>query len=159
VSHIEVHLPSRPERVFQVLEDPRSLRILVPGAHTIRRFDPDWPAVGSSVHHSVGLPPLVVRDTTQVIRCQPPRLLVLDARVHLLGRFTVQFQLTPSGAGTHLVVREEPVAGVASLPRLRPAVELALSLRNLELGRRMRAVLEQRAEVLGHALNGEAEHA
>jgi uncharacterized protein YndB with AHSA1/START domain len=155
VSRVQIELAASPRRVFQVLEDPRALRILVPGARTIRHFDPRWPDPGTVVHHSVGVAPLVIRDSTEVLECQPPRLLVLEAHVQALGHFEVRFELQPSGSGTTMVVSEQPVRGLAGWPLIRPAVDLAISLRNWELGRRMKNVLQQRAQILGHPLNSE----
>jgi hypothetical protein len=131
VSRASTVLPVDPGRAFQLLEDPRSLRAMVAGAHRIRRFDPRWPDVGSAVHHSVGLPPLVLRDVTVVMECLPGRRLVLEARLRFLGVLIVEFT-------------ERPASGAVTQPGLRSIVEGATALRNAELCRRFARLIRRR---------------
>lgn len=145
---VETILPASPQVAFSVLEDPRALRMLVLGARRIRRFEPHWPSPGSAVHHSVGFFPLVVRDTTVVLDCEQDRHLLLEARVSLIGAFHVDFRLDPQPDGTtRLTIGEQVIRGPMSLPFVRPLVDLAVKLRNVELGRRYRHLVEQRLAV------------
>lgn len=141
------------EEVYRVLEDARALRILVPGARRIRRFDPRWPDVGSRVHHTSGVYPLVLRDTTEVLECDPGRRLVLVARLQALGAFEVCFDLSPEGQGTRLGVTERPVGGPFRLPLLRSVAEIAVALRNIEMMRRFDRLVRHRARVRSESID------
>ena len=55
-----------PQSVFAVLADGWLYATWVVGAARIRAVDPQWPAEGSSIHHSVGSWPLLLDDTTTV---------------------------------------------------------------------------------------------
>lgn len=142
---VETVLPASPTLAFSVLEDPRALRMLVLGARRIRRFEPHWPSPGSTVHHSVGFFPLVVRDTTVVLECEQDRHLLLEARVSRLGAFQVDFRLDPLPDGTtRLLIEERVIRGLLKASPVRPVVDMAIKLRNRELGRRYRHLVEQR---------------
>jgi uncharacterized protein YndB with AHSA1/START domain len=151
LSRISVFLPVPPDRAFQLLEDPRSLRALVAGARRIRRFDPRWPEPGSAVHHSLGVPPLGVRDVTVVTECEPGRRLVLKAGIHYLGSLIVEFELEPHGTGTVLSVTERPAAGAVNLPGMREIVDAAAAVRNAGLGRRFAKLIAKRERLAATA--------
>lgn len=140
---LAVRIAAPCERVFDVLGDPRAIAYVVPGARTIRRFDPRWPETGTAVQHSVGIWPLVIRDTTVVLDCEPPRRLVLEARLRLLGTLRISFALEGDGE-TDLWLGEEALAGLATRPGVRVIAEHALGLRNRELCRRLRRLCERR---------------
>jgi uncharacterized protein YndB with AHSA1/START domain len=137
-------LSAPPDRVFNLLGDPRSLAYFVVGTKKIRSFDPHWPDSGTKVHHSVGLGPLVLRDETEVLESVSGRLLVLEVRLRPLGLFKVEFRLSPHSEGTELTVDEFPVAGPASLPGLSEVVDRLIKLRNIEMGRRIEKLVGQR---------------
>lgn len=90
-------LDAPPERVFALLEDPRSLSSFVVGNRTIRRFDPRWPDQGTMAHHTVGFGPLRLRDTVEVTDVDGPRRLALEARFRPLGVMAVTFLVNPDG--------------------------------------------------------------
>jgi uncharacterized protein YndB with AHSA1/START domain len=150
---VTVTVPVDPDRAFRLLEDPRSIRALVAGARRIRRFDSRWPEEGSAIHHSVGVPPLVLRDVTRVTECDPGRRLVLEARLHLLGRLTIEFDLAPESGGSQskLTVSEHPVGGPISLPGVTGLVGVAIKLRNAELARRFARLVAKREELAARA--------
>jgi uncharacterized protein YndB with AHSA1/START domain len=137
-----------PERAFQVLEDPRAYREMVVGARRIRRFDPRWPDAGTRLHHSFGIGPLVVRDTTEVLECVPGRRLVLQAHLRGLGRFVVEFDFDAHPEGCRLTVAERAVHGMAAMPLIRGVADAAIHLRNRELGRRYRQIVERREHLV-----------
>jgi hypothetical protein len=139
-----VVLSAPPDRVFNLLSDPRSLAYFVVGTKKIRRFDPHWPDSGTKVHHSVGLGPLVLHDETEVLKSVSGRLLLLEVRLRPFGRFKVEFKLLSHSEGTELVVDEYPVAGPASLPGLSEVVDRLIKVRNIEMGRRIERLVEQR---------------
>jgi hypothetical protein len=149
LSTVRIDLPVPVERAFLLLEDPRSLRTLVPGARRIRRFDPAWPAPGTLVHHTVGVFPLLVRDTTEVLACERDHRLLLEARLQMLGTFLIDMRLEPDGSASRLVIEETVIRGPFGHGLLRPGIEVLIMLRNLELGRRFRRLLEQRESARG----------
>ena len=68
VNEIEMSVP--PERVFDVLSDPRSYGRWVVGSRAIHAADPAWPAPGSVFEHTQGFGPLpLLRDVTTVLAC------------------------------------------------------------------------------------------
>jgi hypothetical protein len=137
-------LPVTAERAWQLLEDPRSLKLLVVGARVIRRFDSRWPDAGTVVHHTIGVRPLVIRDTTAVTRCEPGRRLVLEARLRPLGRFEVDFALRDHEQGSLLEVRERVISGCLAAGPLAALANAAVRVRNRELCRRFRRLVEHR---------------
>ena len=80
-------LDCSPQDVFDVLADGWTYANWVVGAARIRDVDPEWPAVGSKIHHSVGMWPLLISDNTEVDHVDPPHQLRLKVR------------LWPTGAG------------------------------------------------------------
>ncbi|WP_367651795.1 SRPBCC family protein [Curtobacterium sp. MCPF17_052] len=69
-----------PEEVFDVLRDGWLYPTWVVGASRMRGEDPGWPAVGTKLHHSFGVWPLVINDTTSVLEYDEPRRMVIQAR-------------------------------------------------------------------------------
>lgn len=143
-SEVSAVVPVPREEAFHLLEDPASFRDLVAGARKIRRFDSRWPEPGTRLNHTVGFPPLLLRDHTEVIEQRPPEILVLDAMVRPLGRLQVEFRLDPHPAGSLLTVTERPVDGPVSWPVVRMATGLGLQLRNREICRRFRKLTQLR---------------
>lgn len=141
---VHTELPARPDVAWALLEDPRSFRYLVPGARRIRRFHPRWPEPGTEVQHTVGLPPLLVRDCTEVLAAEPPERLLLEARLRHLGSLHVEFCFRPHGPGTRLTIRESVSAGPLAAPGLRQATEIAIAFRNLDICRRYRRLVKKR---------------
>jgi hypothetical protein len=130
--------------VFAVLADPWLYAAWVVGASHLRAADESWPTVGSTIHHSVGLWPAVVRDVSRVIACEQDQRLTLDVAVWFLGRGTVDLELRPDGPDrTTIVMREDMHSGVMSkLPD--PVVDAVLRVRNNETLGRLVAVAERR---------------
>ena len=69
-----------PEHVSDVLRDGWLYASWVVGASRIRGVDAEWPKVGSSIAHSVGLWPALISDTTTSVLEDLPRRLELQAR-------------------------------------------------------------------------------
>lgn len=139
-----INLPAPPAFSFGVLEDPRSLAYFVVGSRTIRRFDPRWPELHTEVRHTVGIPPFVIRDTTEVIDVRPPYLLTLEARFRPIGVMVIEFRLRSHPEGAKLTITEYPVRGPVALPLLGKLVDGLITLRNKESGRRLRKLVEAR---------------
>ncbi|HEY2222105.1 SRPBCC family protein [Actinomycetospora sp.] len=85
------------EAVWSVLCDGWSYPLWVVGATHMRDVDEAWPAVGARLHHSVGLWPFQLSDTTVVRRVEDGSLLDLEARAFPAGTARVVLRLTPTG--------------------------------------------------------------
>jgi len=139
------------ERVWDVLADGWSYATWVVGTARIRDVDETWPEPGSRIHHSVGLWPALLSDTTSVEACDTGRRLVLKARGWPLGEARVELDIEPDGPQSCTVtMTEDAVAGPGSLPpRL---VRQAMILpRNSESLRRLAYLAEGSASPLGGA--------
>ncbi len=102
--------------VWAVLADGWLYPLWVVGAVRMRAVDDAWPAPGARLHHSSGLWPLLVDDTTSVERCEPGRRLELTARGWPAGEARVTITLEPTGAGeTRVHLEEDPCHGVGRL--------------------------------------------
>ena len=144
-------LPVSREEAFRVLEDPRSFERLVGGARKIRRFDTCWPDDGTVIHHTVGIPPFLIRDTTKVTGIVRPELLRLEARAWPIGAFTVEFEFADDPSGCLMKVREKPTSGFVARPGLKTVVGAGVILRNLDLCRRYRSLIKSRQTAVGSA--------
>lgn len=107
------------DKVWGVLADGWLYPLWVVGATRMREVDRSWPEVGSKLHHSVGVWPLVVDDNTEVLEMDPGRLLRLRARGWPMGEAEILITLTPEGQGTRIDIAEDAVKGPGVLvPRL-----------------------------------------
>jgi hypothetical protein len=117
----------------------------VVGASRMREVDQSWPQVGSRLHHSVGNWPLLLDDRTEVLECQPGRLLRLKAHGWPAGAAEVVIELDPQpGSATLVRIREDASEGPATLVP-GPARQLAIVPRNREALRRLAFIAEGRA--------------
>jgi hypothetical protein len=139
----------RPEDVWAVLEDGWGYGMWVVGAARIREVDPDWPASGSRIHHSVGAWPVLLSDTSVVEHVDAPRLLQLKVKAWPTGEGRVVLTLTPTADGqTEVVMEERAVSGPATfIPT--PAQDFVLHHRNVEALRRLAYLAEHRARSAG----------
>jgi len=133
------YVPASPQRVFEVLADPRQYGYVVVGSKHIREWDQEWPAKGAEFHHTVGFGPLAVRDKTYVTESDPPRRLQLIARALPLGKAKVTFELEPSNGGTNVTIIEDPLVPKA-VHMLMPPVHAFTLVRNRETLRRLAEV-------------------
>lgn len=116
-----------PGDVYAVLADGWSFASWVVGAAHIRAVDPDWPAPGSRIHHSVGPWPLSIQDVTAITALEPGELVEMDARLWPVGAARVRITLRPhDDGGTEVHFAEEFVRGPA---RVVPAALQAALLR------------------------------
>jgi uncharacterized protein YndB with AHSA1/START domain len=134
-------IQASPERVWRVLADGWSYPLFVVGASRMRDVEPGWPAVGSRLHHSVGVWPALLDDDTESLEVEPGARLVLRARAWPAGEAHVEFRLTPVPDGTRVTLSEDAVSGPGRLvpKRLR---DLQLTWRNTETLRRLAFVAE-----------------
>jgi hypothetical protein len=132
-----------PDRVWQVLSDGWLYPLWVVGATRIREVDDRWPAVGSRLHHSVGLWPVLLDDDTEVTDANPGVSLSLRARAWPTGAAAVHIHLSPHGPDTEVRMAEDVVSGPGRLvpPPLRG---VTLKWRNTESLRRLAYLAERR---------------
>jgi len=104
------------EGVWAVLADGYAYATWVVGASRVRAVDQGWPGVGSRIHHSFGLWPALLNDTTEVLISRAPEELVLKARGWPLGVAHVILSIHPDSARECTVsIREDAVAGPGKL--------------------------------------------
>lgn len=137
-----------PDDVFDVLSDGWSYAIWVVGAARIRDVDDDWPAPGSRIHHSVGVWPLLIHDTTSVQTVSRPSWLVLTVRAWPTGEGRVHFTCEPEGTGCRVTIEEDATSGPA-LALLKPIRNVLLDWRNKETLRRLSYLAENRSRAAG----------
>lgn len=138
----ETIIRTSPERVFEVLMDPDCYGEWVVGSKHIRGADPDWPAVGSRFHHTVGVGPLNLDDHTRVEAIDPPRLLKLRARARPLGTAMVTLELSPRNGDTHVTMIEDPGDRLTALI-FNPLTHMLTRRRNDESLRRLAEIAER----------------
>jgi hypothetical protein len=132
-----------PADVFAVLEDGWLLGLWVVGASRIRRVDAAWPAPGSAVHHSVGIWPALLDDTTSVESWAPGQSIQLRARAWPAGEATVLIEVQPRVAGALVTMTEDAVKG-PGLIFPKPLRSLGLHPRNTESLQRLAFLAENR---------------
>ena len=141
---VERIIKTTPQRVWDVLTDGWLYPLWVVGASRMRDVDEDWPAVGSKLHHSVGVWPGLINDDTEVTDAEPGQMLELRAKGWpLLGEAAVRIHLTAQGAGTRVVMEEDAVSGPGKLVP-KPARAPMISWRNVESLRRLAYIAERR---------------
>jgi uncharacterized protein YndB with AHSA1/START domain len=143
MSQLTRTVSATPDQVFAVLADGWTYSGWVVGCSHIRDVDPGFPAPGTRIHHSVGVWPALVEDTTSVVECDPEKKLVLDARVWPAGKAQVTFVLEPKGSRTAVTMEEHATAGPGRLLR-NPLGDLALDKRNEESLARLFAMAMRR---------------
>ena len=124
-------MPVPPEAVWDALADAYGYGYWVVGSSEIRDADEAWPAPGSRFHHTVGIRPLRVRDHTESLEAQRPRLLRIRAKARPLGTAVVTVTMTPQDGGTRVRIRENP-DGLTAWLTVNPLVQLLLKGRNAE---------------------------
>jgi len=132
-----------PERVFEVLADGWNYGSWVVGASRIRAVSPPWPQPGGCLHHSFGLWPVVINDTTKSAEWQPPTRAVIEPDAGPLGTGRVCFDLQSRADGCVIRMTED----ATSLPGLlvpKPIRDAVGRIRNRETLRRLAFIAEQR---------------
>jgi uncharacterized protein YndB with AHSA1/START domain len=133
-----IHVDAPPEAVWEVLADPRLYGNWVVGASTTRKVEGGWPEVGAVLHHTQML---VVHDTTEVRESEPPRRILLEARVRPFVVVMVSVTLEPNGDGTRVILEEWPVGGLAAaVPRF--VTDQLIHVRNREAVLRLKRLTE-----------------
>lgn len=130
--------------MWKVLADGWTYSQWVVGNSRMRAVDPDWPQPGSTIHHSIGVWPAVINDSTVVESCIPERELVLIANGRPLGKARITLRLHDvDGGGCLIEMAEVPVS--APMKWIPDAVALAgVFPRNRETTWRLAAIAERR---------------
>jgi uncharacterized protein YndB with AHSA1/START domain len=155
-SSISVSIDADRDTVFAHLSDPRTYPAWLTGAQAIREVDDDWPAVGTSFAHRVGIGPIQVHDRTTVVSVHPPDELELHAAIGPVGSARVRFRLTGSDP-TEVVFEETPATGtlrLASLTVGRLLVRTSIWGRNRVSLERLKQLIEQPDEYPGDDVSG-----
>lgn len=141
---VERDVEAPAEAVWTVLSDGWSYATWVVGASRVRDVDAHWPAAGALIHHSFGLWPGVVNDTTEVLESEEPRKLALKARGWPAGEAEVVLTVEPTGSETcRVTITEDAVSGPATvIPR--PVRQLVVRPRNVESLLRLALLAEGR---------------
>lgn len=134
-----------PDDVFRVLGDGWLYPAWVVAATRMRGVDENWPLPGSELHHSVGVWPVVLDDTTRSVEWAPPGRVRMIARGWPFGEAEVTIRVRREGDGCVVRIDEEPVSGPATLiPRF--LTTPLLRWRNAETLHRLAYLAEGRAE-------------
>jgi hypothetical protein len=128
-------------RIFGVLSNPDTYADWVVGAHKIRDADRTWPAVGSRLHHRVGVGPLKLNDHTEVMECKPGEKLVLHALVRPFGTAVVTMLLEPRAGATEVTMTENAGDKLSRIA-INPLTDWIVHLRNVESLRRLARIAE-----------------
>jgi hypothetical protein len=112
----------------------------------MRAVEPGWPAVGSKIHHTIGIWPLVINDETVVESCTPQEELVLLARTRPFGQARITLRLHDTADGCRIEMAEVPVGGPLNLLPRRLALAAAFP-RNRECTWRLAALAERRTQL------------
>jgi uncharacterized protein YndB with AHSA1/START domain len=124
-------MPVASEVVWDVLADPASYAYWVVGSKAVRDADPGFPAPGTKFHHTIGVGPLTVRDHTEILEAERPRLMRMRAKGRPLGTASVTLEMTSESGGTRVRMTENPDGPFAILA-LNPLVHVLTKLRNAE---------------------------
>jgi hypothetical protein len=132
------------EQVWNVIADGWTYSQWVVGNSRMRAVDPEWPKVGSTIRHSIGVWPLVIDDVTVVEDCQPEEQLVLLAKGRPLGKARITLRLSDvDDGGCRIEMAEVPVGAPMGWVPNRVALALAVP-RNRECTWRLAALAERR---------------
>jgi uncharacterized protein YndB with AHSA1/START domain len=144
VAEVSMTIEATPEEIFAVLLDAWSYEDWVVGCKDIRSVDETWPGPGARLHHTVGVGPVEVQDSTAVVEVDPPRRLTLEARAEPAGVARVVFTLEPGDGVTEVTMFEKPIRGVAATVD-NAAFDKVVEGRNVETLRRLKKRVEEQA--------------
>lgn len=133
-----------PDDVFGVLGDGWLFPSWVVGASRIRDVEASWPAVDSKIHHSFGVWPAVIDDTTSVVAWDAPRHAEFIARGWPIGEAHVTLDVRPRKGGCVVRMDEFASSGPGTLVP-EPVMAVAIAVRNREALRRLAWLAEGRA--------------
>jgi hypothetical protein len=133
------------QQVWNVIADGWTYSQWVVGNTRMRAVDPNWPAPGSTIHHTIGIWPVVLNDETVVEASIPNEELVLHAKGRPFGGARITLRLFDTPDGCRIEMAEVPVGGPLNWIPRRLALAAAYP-RNRECTARLAALAERRAE-------------
>lgn len=136
-------IDASPQAVWNVLSDGWLYPLWVVGATRMRDVDATWPAPGARIHHSAGVWPAVVDDTTEVLDAEPLRRLELRAKAWPFGTAKVRIELEDRGGQTLVRMHEDAAEGPGRLVPVAVRAP-AIKIRNVESLRRLAFLVEGR---------------
>ena len=137
----QIRIEASREAVFALLAEPERYADWILGTSETRGANGDWPGEGSSLRYRAGIGPIALSDVTEVVESDPPRRLLVRARMRPFGETAIELELEPEDTGTRLVMTEEPVEGLVEAAH-GSVVDAALSARNEHTLERLRALVE-----------------
>jgi hypothetical protein len=133
-----------PDQVFAVLHDGWTYPVWGVGASRMRDVDPGrHPAPGTKLHHSFGMWPLVLDDTTEVLEIEPAQRLVLEAGGWPVGKARVEIAVDADADGSLVSIAEDVTDGPAQLVP-QPVRVAEIDVLNRETLRRLAYLAERR---------------
>lgn len=138
------HLTCTPEDVFAVLANGWLYPVWVVGASRMRDVEEAWPAVDAKIHHSFGIWPVLIDDTTSILEWDAPRHAKLKARGWPAGSAHVSIDVERDATGCTVTIVEDAVEGPGALiPK--PFRSVAIGIRNRETLQRLAYLAENHA--------------
>jgi hypothetical protein len=135
-----------PEDVFAILSNGWLYPTWVVGASRMRDVEKSWPAVSATIHHSFGVWPLLINDTTSILEWDPPRHALLKARGWPAGSARVALDVAPVERGCTVTITEDAVEGPGRRLLPEPVRTAALLPRNKETLQRLAFLAEGHAD-------------
>jgi uncharacterized protein YndB with AHSA1/START domain len=133
---------SSPEEVFAVLADGHRYADWVVGTKRVRAVDDTWPRPGSRFHHEVGVGPLTLKDSSELLSMDRPRQVVLEVRAWPAGKARVTITVSQGeGGGSEVLIEEVPTDGPAKAFDSWPLRRVTM-LRNVESLKRLRRIAD-----------------
>jgi hypothetical protein len=131
------------EQVWDVLADGWTYSQWVVGNSRMRAVDPNWPSPGSTIHHSIGVWPLLLNDETVVEKAVPVNQLVLHAKGRPFGGARIILTLSDTPDGCRVQMEEYPISGIGAIMPSQLS-DAAVHPRNTETLRRLAFIAENR---------------
>lgn len=124
-----------PRYIFDVLGNGWLYTAWVVGTARTRAVHPQWPEKNTLIHHSFGVWPLLINDTTSILEWDPEHRAVFQARGWPLGEARVVIDVKPRGRGSVIRITEYADRGPGRL--IRRLLDPLVWLRNRETLRRL----------------------
>jgi hypothetical protein len=142
VAYTAREVMASPKEAFAVLVDPARYPDWLGGANAIVDVDDTWPSPGSRFHHVVGVGPLRVADSTQVVDIDEGAMLRLKVRARPFISAVVTFHVV--GSDDHCLVTMEEEPALRTIGNLvRPVMDPAVHVRNHRSLRRLAELIER----------------
>jgi hypothetical protein len=132
------------QQVWNIIADGWTYSQWVVGNTRMRAVDTSWPAPGSTIHHTIGVWPVVLNDETVVESCTPQEELVLLAKGRPFAAARITLRLFDTPTGSRIEMAEVPIGAPLDWVPRRLALA-AVYPRNRECTARLAALAERRS--------------